>query len=170
MSLPKILNTSNGAESMRMVDWDFERAELEEVRRAMGLHAIADVVRQSVSTVSYGVLALHGEVTGAENRITLLDEYHTGRTDYERAATRFNNFDLLNADAAAEACGLSFAEFARRATRFIIDVEREKPGFLARAKAVSAQEDLASRRALWMTDIQPWGDENYRDYGVPDEE
>lgn len=173
---------SSADEEMRFMHWTDElNAATEKARAAMGLHAAADVIRLSVKLVADSVLnsgeftsymasktnELLGEKPIDVAHVSLLDDYSNGERP-RQALTRFTKQDVSAGEVAAQACGLTFAEFARRATLHLIALEEQTPGYLARIQATYAREDLTARQVLGLTDIQPWGDENYRDYGLPD--
>ena len=187
---------SGGPEVMLPMLWDSSlRTCTEATRAAMSLHSRADVVRLALQTIPDLVFdsissasvdeELLRQLAGGANagedmpttpnnfvafeRVKLLDEYSPNSAT-QIALTRVGEKELSKARNAAKLCVLEIGDFAYRATVLLTKLERESPDFLARIKATYAEEDLNSRKVFGLTDIQPWGEEDYHDYGLPDED
>lgn len=152
------------------VFWDKQTEEsVKDVRLALGFDNPRDVMRLAIDLIPDIVLGL-AERNPEQERITAFDAYAptTGPT---RALTQLAvlNGNVEKFWAAAKTCGKSYADFGHCALTYLAEMERQLPYFVARVKEGQALEDLNLRKRDGDVDIQPWGEVDYRDYGLPDE-
>lgn len=154
---------------MLHMPWDGTlRASTEATRASMSLHHCADVVRLAVNSTPELLGVFDTQNTQRLEKSTQLLLPFQPDDDAGFTEVRMAVSDIDKAERAARLLSYSLGDFAYRATRFFVELERQMPGHMAAIQATIAREDLIARQVLELKDTQPWGEEDYRDYGRPD--
>ena len=162
--------TSTSQEKMFLMPWDENlQTFTQDVRSSLSLNSRADVVRLALQTIPGTLPACRPDqeqpgITGKN----ILAPYNPG-PDARKAAVRADAHTLERAGVVAALLETSLRDFAYRCTRLMAEMEMSTPGFRARISATEARTDLVARRVFRETDIQPWGEQDYRDYGRLDD-